>query len=119
MIVIASSGLVTIVRGNCSNMNNEIAGNIMSLVNGFEDILAARAKELNATSTARHPTRSNNNQGTESLKALTWNAAPKCCVQCLHSMSSKFNRGSCVWTNTHRVDSDFPEYLKLLFITHE
>jgi hypothetical protein len=33
-------------------MNNEIAGNIMSLVNGFEDIAAAVAKELNATSTA-------------------------------------------------------------------
>ena len=97
MIVIAKQyGLVTIVRGNCSNMNNEIAGNIMSLVNGFEDILAARAKELNATSTARHPTRSNNNQGTVSLEAPTWNAAPKCCVQCLHSMSSKFNRVVCV-----------------------
>jgi hypothetical protein len=44
-------------------MNNEIAGNIMSLVNGFDDILAAVAKELNATSTVRHPTRSDSNLG--------------------------------------------------------
>ena len=47
-------------------MNNEIAGNIMSLVNGLEEILAAVAKELNATSTARHPTTSGNNLGTVS-----------------------------------------------------
>lgn len=45
-------GLVTIARGNCSSMKTEIAGNIMSLVSGLEDILAAVAKELNATSTA-------------------------------------------------------------------
>jgi hypothetical protein len=32
-------------------MNSDIAGNIMSLVSGLEDILAAVAKELNATST--------------------------------------------------------------------
>lgn len=44
-------------------MNNEIAGNIMSLVNGLDDILAAVAKELNATSTVRHPTRSDSNLG--------------------------------------------------------
>jgi hypothetical protein len=42
-------------------MNKEIAGNIMSLVNGFEDIAAAVAKELNATSTAQHSTRSDRN----------------------------------------------------------
>lgn len=59
-------------------MNNDIAGNIMSLVNGFVDNLAAVAKELNATITARHPTRSNNNLGTASLEARTWNATPKC-----------------------------------------
>jgi hypothetical protein len=39
-------------RGNCSSMNNEMAGNIMSLVNGFEENFEAAAKELNATSTA-------------------------------------------------------------------
>jgi len=33
-------------------MNNDIAGNIMSLVSGLGDNLAAVAKELNATSTA-------------------------------------------------------------------
>jgi hypothetical protein len=33
-------------------MNSDMAGNIMSLVSGFEDIFAAVAKELNATSTA-------------------------------------------------------------------
>ena len=93
-IAIAESRMGTIASGNCSSMNNEIAGNIMSLVNGFEDILAAVAKELNATSTARHPTRSNNNQGAPSLETPTWNATPKCCVQCLHSMSSKSNRRS-------------------------
>lgn len=32
-------------------MNKDIAGNITSLVNGFELILAAVAKELNATNT--------------------------------------------------------------------
>ena len=42
-------------------MNTEIAGNIISLVKGLEDILAAVAKELNATSTARHPNKSDNN----------------------------------------------------------
>jgi hypothetical protein len=42
-------------------MNTAIAGNIMSLVKGLEDILAAVAKELNATITARHPNRSDNN----------------------------------------------------------
>lgn len=35
-------------------MNNDIAGNIMSLVSGLGDIVAAVAKELNATSTAWH-----------------------------------------------------------------
>jgi hypothetical protein len=81
-------------------MNNEIAGNIMSLVNGLEEILAAVAKELNATSTARHPTRSDNNLGTASWEAPTWNATPNCCVQCLYPMSSKFNRGV-VWVDKH------------------
>lgn len=46
-------------------MNNEIAGNMMSLVNGFEEILAAVAKELKATSTTQHPTRLDNNLGHE------------------------------------------------------
>ena len=44
-------------------MNNEIAGNIMSLVNGFGDSLAAVAKELNATSTVWHSTGSDSNLG--------------------------------------------------------
>jgi hypothetical protein len=47
-------------RGYCSSMNNDIAGNMMSLVRGLEDILAAAAKELNATSTARHLSQSKN-----------------------------------------------------------
>ena len=42
---------LTIARGNCSSMNKDIAGNITSLVNGFEEIVAAVAKELNATNT--------------------------------------------------------------------
>jgi len=32
-------------------MNKDIAGNMTSLVNGFEETLAAVAKELNATNT--------------------------------------------------------------------
>jgi hypothetical protein len=64
MVAITERYVVTIARGNCSSMNNEMAGNIMSLVNGLEDILAAVAKELNATSTARNPTGSDNNLGT-------------------------------------------------------
>jgi len=51
MIIIAKHDNVTIARGNCNSMNSDIAGNIMSLVRGLEDILAAVAKELNATST--------------------------------------------------------------------
>ena len=42
---------LTIARGNCSSMNKDIAGNITSLVNGFEETFAAVAKELNATNT--------------------------------------------------------------------
>lgn len=80
MIAITEWYGVTIARGNCSSMNTEIAGNIMSLVNGLEENLAAVAKELNATSTARHPTRSDNDLGTASWEALTWNATPECCV---------------------------------------
>lgn len=40
----------TMARGNCSSMNNEIAGNMMSEVRGFDDTAAAVAKELKATS---------------------------------------------------------------------
>ncbi len=75
-------------------MNNEIAGNIMSLVNGFEESLAAVAKELNATSTARHSTRSDNNPDTVCWETPTWNATPKCCVQCLYPRSPNFSGGS-------------------------
>ena len=42
---------LTMARGNCNSMNKDIAGNITSLVNGFEETLAAVAKELNATNT--------------------------------------------------------------------
>lgn len=80
-------------RGNCSSMNNEMAGNIMSLVNGLEENFEAAAKELNATSTAQHPTGSENNLGTACQEAPTWNATPKSCVHCLYPISSKFNRG--------------------------
>lgn len=37
--------------GNCRSMNNEIAGNILSDVRGVSEVIAAMAKELNATST--------------------------------------------------------------------
>jgi hypothetical protein len=40
----------TISRGNCKSMNNDIAGKIKSEVSGLEDMVAAVAKELNATS---------------------------------------------------------------------
>ena len=65
----------------------------MSLVNGLEDILEAVAKELNATSTAQHPTRSENNLGTARQEAPTWNATPKCCVHCLYPTSSNSKEG--------------------------
>jgi hypothetical protein len=40
----------TIASGNCSNMNNAIAGKMISDVSGLDDVSAAVAKELNATS---------------------------------------------------------------------
>ena len=40
----------TISRGNCKSINNDIAGKIKSEVRGLEDMVAAVAKELNATS---------------------------------------------------------------------
>jgi len=40
----------TISSGNCKSMNNDIAGKIKSEVRGLEDMVAAVAKELNATS---------------------------------------------------------------------
>ena len=82
-------------------MKTEIAGNIMSLVNGLEDSLAAVAKELNATSTARHKTRSDKQSGYRELEAPTWNATPKCCVQCLYPMSSNSIEGV-VWDKHSR-----------------
>lgn len=39
----------TISRGNCKSINNDIAGKIKSEARGLEDIVAAVAKELNAT----------------------------------------------------------------------
>jgi len=39
----------TIARGNCRSMNNEIAGKIMSAVNGLDNVRAAMANELKAT----------------------------------------------------------------------
>lgn len=62
----------------------------MSLVSGFEDIFAAVAKELNATSTC----------GTFILvrrlaggrETPTRNASPERCVECLYERSSEFNR---------------------------
>ena len=39
----------TISKGNCKSINNDIAGKIKSEVRGLEDIVAAVAKELNAT----------------------------------------------------------------------
>jgi hypothetical protein len=40
----------TIARGNCKSMNNAIAGNMTSEVRGRDEVRAAVAKELNATS---------------------------------------------------------------------
>ena len=40
---------LTISRGNCKSINNDIAGKIKSEVRGLEDMVAAVAKELNAT----------------------------------------------------------------------
>lgn len=40
----------TIAKGNCNNMNREMAGKITSDVKGREEVTAAVAKELNATS---------------------------------------------------------------------
>ena len=42
---------LTMARGNCKSKNNDIAGNILSEVNGCDDVAAATAKELKATST--------------------------------------------------------------------
>ena len=39
----------TISRGNCKSINNDIAGKIKSEVRGLEEMVAAVAKELNAT----------------------------------------------------------------------
>ncbi len=39
------------LRGNCSSIYSEMAGKILSDVNGESDVYAATAKELNATST--------------------------------------------------------------------
>jgi|SRR5580658_2731571 hypothetical protein len=93
-------------------MNNEMAGNIMSLVNGLEDILEAVAKELNATSTARHPTGSENNMGIARQEAPTWNATPKCCVHCLYPISSKFNRGG--RAGGQKLTEKIPIFLSIL-----
>jgi len=41
---------LTIARGNCRSINKEIAGNMMSDVSGFEEVAAATANELKATS---------------------------------------------------------------------
>jgi hypothetical protein len=37
--------------GNCSNMKREMEGKMTSAVNGFEEVVAATAKELKATRT--------------------------------------------------------------------
>ena len=42
---------LTMARGNCKSKNKEIAGNILSEVKGCDDVAAATAKELKATST--------------------------------------------------------------------
>ena len=41
---------LTISKGNCKSINNDIAGKIKSEVRGLEDMVAAVAKELKATS---------------------------------------------------------------------
>ena len=91
-------------------MNTEIAGNIMSLVNGLEDILAAVAKELNATSTARYPTRSDNNLGT--LGGTYVERHPKVLCSVPISTSSKFNRRGRVGRQT--LTEYIPIFLSIL-----
>ena len=41
---------LTISKGNCKSINNDIAGKIKSEVRGLDDMVAAVAKELKATS---------------------------------------------------------------------
>lgn len=43
-------GTHTMANGNCNNINNEIAGKMMSEVKGRDDTVAAVANEANATS---------------------------------------------------------------------
>jgi len=91
-------------------MNNEIAGNIMSLVNGFEDILAAVAKELNATSTARHPTRSDSNLC--DLGGTYMECQPKVLCSLPVFESSDFNRRGRVGGQTRT--EQIPIFLSIL-----
>jgi hypothetical protein len=98
-------------------MNNDIAGNIMSLVSGFDDNLAAVAKELNATSTT----------GDLSCQTVicggpwetpTRNANPKRRVQGLMAEELFQQEESRQWMNTHRAYSDFPKHLELLVVPY-
>lgn len=71
-------------------MNNDIAGNITSLVSGLEDIFAAVAKELNATSTVTLLRQLSTWVDTEGKR--TRNASPERRVHGLYSSESEFRR---------------------------
>lgn len=73
----------TMASGNCSSMNNEIAGKILSEVRGSSDVREAIANEANATSTIiasiQCMSRKRVEEGTH-----TWDTYPKSRVKRLH-----------------------------------
>jgi hypothetical protein len=73
-------------------MNNDIAGNITSLVSGLEDIFAAVAKELNATSTVTLILVRQLSTRVDTEGKRTRNASPERRVHGLYSSESEFRR---------------------------
>jgi hypothetical protein len=73
-------------------MNNDIAGNITSLVSGLEDIFAAVAKELNATSTVTSILVRQLSMRADTGGKRTRNASPERRVHGLYSRESEFRR---------------------------
>jgi len=73
-------------------MNSEIAGNIMSLVSGLEDIFAAVAKELNATNTVTLILVRRLSTKPDIGEKPTRNASPERRVHGLYSRESEFRR---------------------------
>ena len=73
-------------------MNSDIAGNITSLVSGLEDIFAAVAKELNATSTVTLILVRQLSTRADTRGKRTRNASPERRVHGLYSRESEFRR---------------------------